>query len=553
MSTLGSLVPGTASGPASARPGPASRGRRWTGTGRMARLELRTGWIGLTVWPLAMAGLVWATAAGARGLYLQPAARAVYGATVGVDPASIAFNGRGYDLGTLGGITVNEVGFFGLLFLPVVAAHLAIRHTRAQEDSGRTELVTAARVGRSAPLAGAALVVALALVLTGLLSALALMANRLPLAGSVYYAAALVLHMIVYLGVGLLAGQVSQTARSAHGLALGAIGAVYLVRALIDGRSWDATWATPMGWLAQVRPYGDLRIWPYVALAALACLLCLAAVVVCGRRDLGAGLVTPRPGPAVGTRRLTGPVGLLWRITRGTAYVWGAGTVTWGFALGLLSQETSRMFDTNPGLAKAFGGDASQPEQLMTSVAAVLVALLSSAVAVQGMARLGGEEASGRLGLAIAGRFGRTRWWLSAVGLLAGQAGCVLGLGGLGYDLGAALASGRVGTIGRGLTACMEYAPAVVLTAAISALLLSASLRIVAGAWAVFLWSAVVAMLADTLRLPAWSRDLSPLHHIGRVPFQAFDGRGAAVMAGLALVGIAGSVLLLRRRDLAAG
>jgi putative exporter of polyketide antibiotics len=73
------------------------------------------------------------------------------------------------------------------------------------------------------------------------------------------------------------------------------------------------------------RPFGDLRFWPYLAIAALFLALFLSALRVCGRRDIGAGLVTPRPGPGTASTLLRGPVGLIWRITRGTSYGWGVG------------------------------------------------------------------------------------------------------------------------------------------------------------------------------------------------------------------------------------
>lgn len=525
----------------------------WTGTMRMARLDLRTGFVELGAWPLAMAGLVLATVQGVKGLYPDEARRQLYQATVGNSPTSVAFNGRGYNLDSLGGITAYEVGFFGLLFLPVIAAHLAIRHTRTQEDAGRAELVTATRVGRRAPVLAAALVVTAALLLTGVLTAALLVVSGLPGLGSAYYAAALVLHMLVFMSVGLLAGQVSQTGRGAHSMALAVIGGFYLVRAVIDGRGWDAAWATPLGWLAEVQPFGDLQLWPYLSLAACSVALFLATVWVCGRRDVGAGLVAPRPGPAAASKLLRGPSGLIWRITRGTLYGWGFGTATWGLALGLLSQEAGKMIASNPALADAFGGSSTTPEDLMTSLAGVLIALLASAVGLQGLARLSGEESSGRLGLVLSARFTRTRWWLSSLGLIALQILLVLIAGGIGYGVGVVLTAGQLDQLGVGLVACLAYYPATLLVGMIGGVLLAFSCRIAALSWFLLVWSAIVAMLADTIRLPGWLRDLSPLEHTGRVPVGDLDVTAVIVMAAVTLVLAAASTLVLRRRDLAAG
>lgn len=211
----------------------------------MVRLGLRTGYVALLGWPVVAASCSGPPLRGVHNLYPDEAKRQAYQATIGTSPVSMAFNGRGYGLLTQGGITANEFGALGMLPLPVIAAHLAVRLTRTQEDAGRADLVSAAPIGRAAPLVAAALNVTGSILLTGALSVATLVGSGLPVAGSLRYGLALVLLMSAFLGVGLLAGQVAQAGRGAHGLAFGMIGACYLARALIDGRQVNATWLTP--------------------------------------------------------------------------------------------------------------------------------------------------------------------------------------------------------------------------------------------------------------------------------------------------------------------
>ena len=91
------------------------------GTTRIIRLLLHTGWRRLLLWWGACTALVVATCAGTVSLYPEASDRATYAATLGRSTATAAFNGRGYDLHTLGGIGAYEVGFLGQLFLPVAA------------------------------------------------------------------------------------------------------------------------------------------------------------------------------------------------------------------------------------------------------------------------------------------------------------------------------------------------------------------------------------------------------------------------------------------------
>ena len=96
-----------------------------------------------------------------RGALPPPQAdRAQYAATVGVSTVNIAFNGRGYDLTSLGGITAFEIGITGQLLYPLVGMILAIHLTRRQEEAGRIELLTAGRLGALTPWRGIVLVVA---------------------------------------------------------------------------------------------------------------------------------------------------------------------------------------------------------------------------------------------------------------------------------------------------------------------------------------------------------------------------------------------------------
>ena len=89
------------------------RSRPLAGLGRMTVLGLRTSWRGPALVAVICIALVTAIAVGVEGLYPTRAQRVEYAATAGASGISTAFNGRGYALDTLGGITGIEVGFMG--------------------------------------------------------------------------------------------------------------------------------------------------------------------------------------------------------------------------------------------------------------------------------------------------------------------------------------------------------------------------------------------------------------------------------------------------------
>ena len=91
--------------------------------------------------------------ASSQTLYSAPGALAAYQASVGSNAAAIAFSGPPVGLDTVAGHgRVRDLGFSVMLAAALMAMFTAGRHTRADEEAGRTELVRSAHVGRHAPL-----------------------------------------------------------------------------------------------------------------------------------------------------------------------------------------------------------------------------------------------------------------------------------------------------------------------------------------------------------------------------------------------------------------
>ncbi|GEB24968.1 ABC transporter permease [Brevibacterium aurantiacum] len=521
-----------------------------TGTGRTILLGLHTGWPGLLAVAVLAAALVTAIAGSIEALYPDLADRQQYAATVGDSPATRAFNGQGYGLTTTGGITAYEVGFMGQLLFPVLALHVALRHTRAEEEAGRTELLTAARVGRLAPLASAAVLLTLTALATGALMLTGMVGAGLSVAGSVWYCAGVVLLMHFFGTVGMLLGQLTQSARTAYLAGLSVTTLAYLTRAIVDGLGWNAPWAGPLAWAAEVRAFADPQLWPLVAYAVGSLALLTLAGLLALRRDLGAGVIAPRPGPPRGGPALGTVVGLAWRLTRAAFLTWAGLAVLWAACFGVLTEEVASLVDSNPALAQALG--VEHGGDVVTSLALVVIALAATAVAVQGSGRLGAEESADRLGAVLATRVSCTRLWLGWWAVVAATSLAVLGLGALALGLASWAATGEQDSLTTALDAGLGYTVPVLFTAAVAAALRALSPRIAPAAWALVAWIGLVGFLAETLRIPERARDLSPLHLVGTLPQ---DEPSVAAILGLgagAVLLLAVSVAAFRRRDLRA-
>jgi ABC-2 type transport system permease protein len=271
---------------------------------------------------------------------------------------------------------------------------LVRRHTRADEETGRLELIGSARVGRQAPLAAAvADAVTANLALTALLC-VALPFIGLPAAGSAAFALAIGTCGLAFTGISAVTAQLASGARGARGLAIGVLGLSFLLRAIGDsagasGPAW-LTWASPLGWTEMVRPFGAARWWVLALPLGLCALGIWAACSLNGRRDLGAGLLPDRPGRASATRALRGPLSLAWRLQWTTLAGWAAGYVFIFAVCGAAAQGIGQLFGTSGALREEFARIGGQAAIVNAYLAALmlLAGLVASAYGVSTVLRL---------------------------------------------------------------------------------------------------------------------------------------------------------------------
>ncbi|WP_341720030.1 hypothetical protein QQG74_10120 [Micromonospora sp. FIMYZ51] len=518
-----------------------------TGYWRFLSLSLRTGLPQVIGWPIVVAALVATSAATINGTYSEQAARDHYADAYQVMSGSAALQGRGYALDTLGGILANEMGYLTLIMIPLIGLHLAIRFTRGLEDTGRLDILTSYPVHRLAPAAAGASAAAATAALTAVLNGVALTALGYPIAGSWRYAGGLAMLMLAFTALGALIAQCCRTARTAYILATGCWLVGYLARAVVDARQWDAVWINPQSWLAEIRPFSaEPPSWPWAAFGALAVASLATAAAVAARRDLGAGIITPRPGPAAAPTWIRSPLTLLARLTAGVGVGWIAATALFAFAFGYLTRQMNAL----NAVARA---DHDDPVNASLTIFVQLTALLAAAAGIHITQWLATEETSGRVGYSLSAAVSRPRWWASVALLVTAWSVLVLLTGGLSTGLGLAAGFGEAHYIGRGMTATAAYLPAVVLLIGLALAVHSLSPRWVSIVWLPVGWALVVCLRADLLELPSWARQLSPLHWVGAVPRAAWDRPAALTLAVFAVVLTIGSTVVYRRRDLVAG
>jgi ABC-2 type transport system permease protein len=465
-------------------------------------------------------------------------------------PAQRAVYGQVYN-DTLGAVGIWKAGIFHLL-IAVAVIMTVIRHTRADEETGRTELIDSTAVGRYAGLTGALLLTFGASLATGVIGAAGLLTTGVPAAGSWAFGAALACSGLVFTAVAAVAAQLSPGARFARGTAFGVLAAAFTLRAVGDAGSGSLSWLSPLGWSLQVRPYAGDR-WPVLLLhlTATAALTWLAYRLA-ARRDVGAGLLADRSGPRRAAPALAGAFGLAWRLDRGALLLWTVGLVLYGLLVGSvvhgIGDEVGS--DSARDIVVRLGGTAAL-ERAFVAVAFTMLGMVAAAFAVSLVLRLQQEEAAARAEALLAGSVGRNHWLASHLVIaLAGSMIAMLAAGlvaGVVYGMSVGDAGGRlVAVVG---SAAVQL-PAVWLPAAVCVALFGLAPRFAPAAWAVLIGFVALYLLGTISGLPQWVLNLEPFSHIPLVGDGGFSLAPLAVLLTIDAALIALGALAFRRRDL---
>lgn len=464
------------------------------------------------------------------------------------------FYGRPLDLLSVGGYSAWRVGGILAIFSAAWGMLAAARALRAEEDSGRTELLASALVSRRrlyvSTVCGclAGVLVLWVAVLAGLL------AGGLPAGESAYLALATVAPATVFLGLGALACQLASSRRLALELTGGALLVALVLRVVPDTSSslgW-LRWLTPLGWSEELRAFAG----PHPAVIALPVALSLATLAGAAAlwlgRDVGRGLLSVGDVAPVRPRGLSSPTALALREERWSLAGWMLGSGSFAFIIGLISTSISSagISSSLRRQLSAFGGASITRPAGYIGLSFLFFVLAFSLFACAQVASARHEEAEERLAVILALPVSRARWLGGRLALAAAGVVALSLFAGLLAWAGAAVQHAGI-PLGTMIEAGLNCAPAAMLFLALAALVYALLPRAsTAIAFAVVSVSFVWQLLSSIVGAPRWLRELSPFEHVGLVPAQPLKGAAAAAMIGLALCAAAGAVWAFSRRDL---
>ncbi|TAJ49146.1 MAG: hypothetical protein EPO52_04955 [Herbiconiux sp.] len=497
-------------------------------------------------------------------------------------PAILLLRGlpQGADLGSF-------VFFEIFIYLALVAAFmstfLAVRHTRAEEESGRAELVGATPAGRSTPLAATAAYGALAALAMGVSVTLGLVAGRLPPAGAVVTGAAVAATGIAFLGIGLVCAQIVHSARAANALALAVTGVAFLLRGIgaaagtpsADGVSMTAawpTWLSPLGWGEESAAFSTGTLSPLLLDLALATVAVAIALIAARRRDLGAALLPDRLGRASARGVLSSSFALAWRLQWPSMLAWALGAAVLGVLVGALAPLADAVTQRDPSLATTLGsllpaGAAGEgTAHLLLGALFAIIGVLAAGSATQTIIRMRQEEAAGTAELVLSTPLSPLRWLagylaLGAISIVlvlaAGATAALIGVLGAGSPgetpgTGSSVATGpELGDVGA--TAVAQLPAAFVYLGVIALVFALVPKATIPLGWGLLGAGLVLGVFGGAVGMPQWLRDISPFQHTPVVVGGQVDWSGGFWMLAVAALAVVATLITGRRRELVLG
>lgn len=531
-----------------------------TGTAKLIRLILRRDRVLLPLWVLILGVLPAGYVSTFNGLFPTDADRIEYARVSATNAGFVAL------YGPLEGVSLGALAAWRAGFLPVIIGLCAlltvIRHTRTDEEAGRTELIGAAVVGRQAQLAAALITTGAAVLVLGAITAASMTAQGLPAGGSLWFGAGLALSGLMFAGVAAVTAQLTSSARTARSIAIIVLAVAYVLRvggdisAVGNGAVSWLSWLSPIGWVQHIFPYDAVNAWPVLLAALFALAATASGVVLLGRRDFGGGLFPGRPGPATAAPGLRSPLALAWRLHRGLLAGWALGFAALGLVFGGVGDSVVDLVGDSSGLKDIFarvGGADIVLDSYFASMAGI-VGVISAGYAVQAALRMRDEESAGHAEVLLSTAVHRLGWAGShLVFALLGPA-VALAAEGLAAGLTYGLIAGDVGGQLPGILAApLAQLPAVWVLAAVAVLLFGALPRFAQLAWGALAVCLLLLLVGTSLQFDQWVLDLSPFTHVPHLPGGDLSWTPIVVLTVVAaLIGTAG-LLSLRRRDIPAG
>jgi ABC-2 type transport system permease protein len=475
------------------------------------------------------------------------------------NPAVRMMQGVPVALDSAGGFTVWDGGWMIQLLVAVWALLTTSRLLRGEEDLERTDLVLAGPIRATRATALSLVIVAAAALLIGAAVTVTMLASGTGLRGSLLLGLGLAGVTATFATVAAVTCQLVNVRRRAAALAAGVLGVAYVLRMVgnsTDARSW-VRWVTPLGWMDELKPYGDADLRALLPMLIVPVLLATLAVMLRARRDIGGALLATDAGREPHLRLLRSPTAFAWRSNRAVLLGWILGLGAYAAVMGALISTMIDWLAKDESYQKIMADLGLDQALTVLGFLGLIGVVFGVAVALQVAWRMGaarGEEESGRVEAILARRVSRLRW-LGGHALLSQLGGALLlATTGTALWLGVAASGSDEITWDDAMRSVLNTLPVVVLIGGLAVFSFGLLPRLtVAIPVTMTVVGYIVTLLGPALSWPAWVLNLSPFTHLAWVPAVPWAATAGIVMTCLGLVLAGFGLLAFHRRDIIGG
>lgn len=493
------------------------------------------------------------TAASVVSMYSTAQEKAALAGSAGTNAAFSFLLGPLQHIDSNAAVVSWRAGLFMIAATAVCVALTVTRLTRKEEELGRVELVRSGATGSLAPLT-AALVVAVAVsIAIGVLMSLLMV----PLGADVESAAAVgaqyTTTALAAAGLAAVSAQFAATSRIANMVAASVILGGYVLRGVgdvADGWAW-LQWLSPMGWAERIDPFGANSWWPALASMAVFAAGVVGAVWLTSRRDLGGGVLQPRPGPA-SSDTLTTMLAVAGRLAGPGVMSWAGAITVYAVVIGCLIPSINEIAQSNPQIVDYLEklGGAGDLGTVFTATMMSYLGFAAGAWAVTAVQRLRADETGGRTETVLATPVSRAVYLIDQAVMLVVGVVVIMVCAALGVGVADAVVSGGWAmALGHAFSAAAVQIPAVLVLAGAALALYAGRSAWTVGGWVVVILAFLAGPLGALFNLPQWVRDVSPFTHVPLAPAEPMRWVPMIVLTVIALALFAGAWWRFGRRD----
>ncbi len=523
-------------------------------TGLLSGLLIRLDRMRVSLWIFGISFFTLIVPIAFTGLYSSQEERDAMAQTMS-NPAMIAMVGPGnLDNYTMGAMTAHQMLLMTAAVVGLMSILLVSRHTRADEEEGRLEIIRSLPTGRLSYLHASTVVIISTCGLLALINGFGLYAlgiESMDFEGSLLYGIALGATGLFFAGVTAVFAQLTQTSRGAIGYSIAVLLIAYLFRAVTDVSNQSLSWLSPLGWVTKADVYATNNWWPLVLMVVVSFVLYAIAYYLNSICDLGSGFIAIKPGRTNASRFLQTPIGLALRLQRTGFIAWAIGMFVLGASYGSVLGDLESFLSNNEMLQQLL-----QPEEggslidQFIPMLMIVISLMATIPPVMAMNKLRGEEKKDLITHLLSRPVSRSRLLgcYLIISIVNGFVMIFLAAIGL-WVAGSAVIEGGL-TFGLIIKAALSYYPAMLVMVGLSVFLLGVIPKWTNIVWIYIFYSFIALYFGGLFQFSDWIGALSPFGHVPQVPIEEYSIMPLVLLTILSLILIINGFNGYNKRDI---